>query len=208
MGSEAVAVPAVIREEFDWGFMLTGTREAFIAAGFNARHFVFAKGRWPDGRPGPRSSSKVITHERRKGLACKLPQAGLFSVSFDHTESERRAYERARWAQAEQAATDRALADLPTDADGYRAWLEASITRDLQSLFFACRFGKGGFRLEAAPEDDEVDLAFIALCEAIRARRIVFDPSGKAQAVTSIRARAARRDTQLQAFIWAQLSSA
>ncbi len=205
MAEESVS-PGVICERFDWGFILTGTREALIR-GAHAGDDWFEDGSRPGRKPGSRCRSKYFTHNGR-AVRTQQVRGNSYRVFVHFTEVEQREAARAAQVRAEKDALDRALAELPTDAKAYREWLHAVVAPALQAVFLACRSGRGGFRLRIAPHDDEINATIFALSEAIKTAPVEFDASAKASAVLGIRARAAKRDVQLQAFIETQTSTA
>jgi hypothetical protein len=195
--------PGVTREDFHWGYMLEGRKEALLAAGL-AKHEWFPDGVQRNNRGGIIRTVK-FEHEGR-GAYCRQERKNWFLVGINYSEEERD-----RWHEAselreeyEKALTDekKEIAHMPTSHEQYR---EKSVRR-WEIMFeerFTDIFGPHEYHgFSYAPEVlAAVDLKMAEIRGILETGRTLYSAERQQARIAEVRAKVAAADPDVRAFL-------
>lgn len=207
------AAPGVARIDFALGYHLIGTKDALLSAGFALAEW-FADGSQRDKRGRARRTVRG-EHDGKRFRCVREARKGTYQVTMYYVGAERDAREEAFYARAAERSHGEAakvieaqrLNDLPATSAAYRARMATTgenIAREVRGL---ARRGCGGYRYD----DDAMEAIEDALAElaaALDVGRIVYSEREREKIVTAARAKTAKADAALQAFLATATASA
>lgn len=192
----SIVAPGVTRTDCFWGYFLEGRKDALLRAEL-AREDWFPTGD-RDKRGRVTRSSHVKHQGREVEVSCRGKcSVGRYYVSVRYTARDLQSKELAK-AHAE---AQRKLADLPQDAEVFRARCIDLMERLVHAFTSTHSTGEyTGWRLHAETLD-EIERIGGHLRNAIETGKILFDPAARRAAETRIKAEVAEQDLGLQNFL-------
>jgi hypothetical protein len=192
MGEATTVAAGVTREEYFWGYILEGSKEALLRSG-SARKQWFATGRRRDSR-GRVVRTIYVEHEGRQ-VRCTDIGHGYYSVTFRFSESER--------VQREQDHQERSDAERgPKSAEEFRKQCDTVAGWNLFAVHKLAGY-KAGKHVRFRYDDETLEAIHIEaakILDLVRNGRIL-KLRGSSNPERMDQVRAAERDAGFQKFL-------
>ncbi|MGE0357300.1 MAG: hypothetical protein AB7P08_10330 [Burkholderiales bacterium] len=171
------AGPGLKIEEYSWGRIYRGRREAFLGAG------LVREGHFPGDAGMPRWARAFDLGGRH--VKIKRETSRLYSLWWSRTEAEREAAARER-ARLEAFDALRAhVAALPASPAAYREEVRTQLIQPLVELVFRLVRPRGGYRFTAESRA-QIDGALQAVAIAVQAAEVAFDAAARERELAGI----------------------
>lgn len=192
----STAAPGVRKEEFEWGYLYEGPKEALICAGLVQESWL-SDGTVLDKRGRVVRQKQLTVNGRETRTTMTSAKRQMFTVYVKFTDAEIAARKSAEAA----AEVRREIETMPKSAEAYRKHMINFIEIVGRGIILATSDpSDSGYRFHAETISELQRLAG-DMVKAIEIGEVVFDRKARTAAEIKIKAKAAKADPAVQSFM-------